>query len=75
VEKNVNKRMELIKKAWEMLKNMVSIGTRAHAFHEYLQADLKNEKGFYLDAVLPFGVEVTDMMEFRRRHKDLPSLD
>jgi hypothetical protein len=59
VEKNIKKRMELITEAWEMSKNMVSFGTRAHAFHEYLQADLKNEQGFYLDAVLPFGVKVT----------------
>ena len=43
VENNINKRMELITEAWEMSKNMVSFGTRAHAFHEYLQADMKNE--------------------------------
>jgi hypothetical protein len=58
-----------------MSKNMVSFGTKAHAFHEYLQVDLKNEQGFYLDAVLPFGVKVTGMTEFRRRQEDLPSLD
>jgi hypothetical protein len=75
VEKNINRRMELITEAWEMSKNMVSFGTRAHAFHEYLQADLKNEQGFYLDAVLPFGVKVTGMTEFRRRQEDLPSPD
>jgi hypothetical protein len=75
VEKNIRKRRELITKAWEMSKNMVSFGTREHAFHEYLQIDLKNEQGFYLDAVLPFGVKVTGMTEFRRRHDELPSLD
>jgi hypothetical protein len=36
VENNIKKRMELIKEAWEMSKNMVSFGTRAHAFLEYL---------------------------------------
>jgi hypothetical protein len=36
VEKNIKKRMELITKTWEMSKSMVSFGTRAHAFHEYL---------------------------------------
>jgi hypothetical protein len=65
--------MELITEAWEMSKSMVSFGTRAHAFHEYLQADLKNKQGFYLDAVVPFGVKVTNMMELRRREEDLPS--
>jgi hypothetical protein len=46
---------------------MVFFGTRVHAFHEYLQANLKNEKGFYLDAVVPFGVKVTSMTLLRRR--------
>ena len=67
--------MELITEAWEMSKNMVSFGTRVCAFHEHLQADLKNEQGFYLGEILPFGVEVTGMTEFRRRQEDLPSLD
>jgi hypothetical protein len=75
VEKNIKRRMELITEAWEMSKSMVSFGTRSHAFHEYLQADLKNEQGFYLYAVVPFGVKVIGMMEFRRREEDLPSPD
>jgi hypothetical protein len=41
VEENIKKIMELITKAWEMSKSMVSFGTREHTFHEYLQADLK----------------------------------
>jgi hypothetical protein len=73
VEKNIKKIMELITEAWEMSKSMVSFGTRAHAFHEYLQEDLKNEEGFYLDAVVPFGFKVTNMTELRRREEDLPS--
>jgi len=60
-EKNIKRRMGLITEAWEMSKSMVSFGTRAHAFHEYLQEDLKNEQGFYLDAVLLFGVKVIGM--------------
>jgi hypothetical protein len=36
VEKNIKKRMELITEAWDMSKSMVSFGTRAHTFHEYL---------------------------------------
>jgi hypothetical protein len=58
-----------------MSKSMVSFGMRAHAFHEYMQEDLKNEEGFYLDVVVPFGVEVTNMTELRRREEDLPSLN
>jgi hypothetical protein len=52
---------------------MIYFGSRAHAFLEYLQADLKNEEGFYLDAVVPFGIKVTNMSELKRREEDLPS--
>jgi hypothetical protein len=73
VEKTIKKRMELITEAWEMSKSMVSFGTRAHAFHEYRQLDLKSEQGFYLDVVVPFGAKVTSMTELRRREEDIPS--
>jgi hypothetical protein len=48
VENNIKKRMELITEAWEMSNNVVSFGMRAHAFHEYLQVDLKIKKVFTL---------------------------
>jgi hypothetical protein len=73
VERNIKKRMALITEAWEVSKNIVSFGSRVHAFHEYLQVDLKNEEGFYIDVVLPFGNKVSNMMELRRREEDLPS--
>ena len=75
VEKNIKRRMELITESWEMSKNMVSFGTRAHAFHEYLQEDLKKKQGFYLHAVLPFGFKVIRMSEFKKIQEDLSSLD
>jgi hypothetical protein len=61
VERNIKKRMALITEAWEIYKNMVSFGSRAHAFHEYLQVDLKNEEGFYLDVIVPFGIKFSKM--------------
>jgi hypothetical protein len=73
VENNINKRMALITEAWEISKNMISFGSRVHAFHDYLQADLKNEEYFYLDVVISFGVKVSNMSELRRREEDLPS--
>jgi hypothetical protein len=73
VENNIKKRMELIIESWEIPKNMISFGSRAHAFHEYLQSNLKNEECFYLDVVVPFGVKVSNMIELRRREEDLPS--
>jgi uncharacterized protein YdhG (YjbR/CyaY superfamily) len=36
VERNIKKRMSLITEAWEVSKNIVSFGSREHAFHEYL---------------------------------------
>jgi endo-alpha-1,4-polygalactosaminidase (GH114 family) len=75
VEKNIKKKIELIIEAWDMSKIMVSFGTRVHAFHEYLQEDLKNEEVFYLDTVVPFGFKVTNMTYLRRREEDLPSLN
>ena len=73
VENNIKKRMALITEAWEISKNMVSFGSRVHAFHEYLQVDLNNEEGFYLDSMVPFGIKVSNMTKLRRREEDLPS--
>jgi hypothetical protein len=52
---------------------MVSLGTRAHALHKHLQADLKNEECFYIETVIPFGIHVNNMTNMRRRQEDLPS--
>ena len=65
--------MSLITKAWEVSKIIISFGSRVHAFHEYLQVDLKNEEGFYIDVVLPFGNKFSNMTKLRRREEDLPS--
>lgn len=58
---------------WEVSKNIVSFGSRVHAFHEYLQVDFKNEEGFYTDVFAPFGVKVSNMTELKRREEDLHS--
>jgi hypothetical protein len=72
VEKNIKKRMSLIIQVWEVSKNIVSFGSRAHAFHEYLQVDFKNGEGFYRNLVLPFGIKVSNMTELKRREEGLP---
>jgi hypothetical protein len=61
VEKNIKKIMSLVIEAWEVSKIIFSFGSREHAFHEYLQADFKNEEGFYIDVVLPFGTKFSNM--------------
>jgi hypothetical protein len=73
VEKNIKKRMALIKETWEISKKMVCFDSRPHAFQKYLQANLKNEEGFYLHVVVPFGINVSNMIELRRREEDLAS--
>jgi hypothetical protein len=61
--------MSLVMETCEVSKNIVSFGSRAHAFHEYLQADLKNEKGFHIDVVIPFGIKVSNMKRQRGEKK------
>ena len=64
--------MSLITEAWEVSKNNFSFSSREHAFYEYLQADLKNEEGFYIDVVLQFGIKVPNMIELKRREEHMP---
>jgi hypothetical protein len=73
LEKNIKKRMSLIIEAWEVSKNVVSFGSRAHTFHEYLQAHLNNEEGLYIVVFFPFGIKVSNMTELKRREEGLPS--
>jgi hypothetical protein len=73
VENNIKKRMALITEAWEISKSMIYFGSRVHVFHDHLQVDLKNEEGFYLDVVVPFGVKFSNTTELRRREEDIPS--
>jgi DNA polymerase III alpha subunit len=73
LEKNIKKRMSLIIEAWELSKNVVYFGSRAHAFHEYLQDNFKNEEGFYTNVVLSFGIKVSNMTKLKRREEYMPS--
>jgi hypothetical protein len=67
VENNIKKRIELVTEAYEISKSMISFGSKAHAFLEYLHANLKKEEGFYLDVVVPFGIKFSNMSELKRR--------
>jgi hypothetical protein len=73
VEKNINKRIELIAKAWETSQNMDSLGRREHNLLLLLQTDLKNEETFYVHSVIPFAFHVNTMPETRRRQHDILS--
>jgi hypothetical protein len=73
VENNITKIMEFIREVCEISKRMFYFGLRAHSFLEYLHVDVKNEEGFYLDAVVHFGIKFTKMSKIKRRGEDLPS--
>jgi len=72
VKKNINKRIELIAKAWETSQNMDSLGRRAHNLLLLLQTNLKNEESLYVHTVIPFSFHF-NMEETKRRQHDLPS--
>jgi hypothetical protein len=42
VERTIKKRMALITETWEVSRNIVSFGSRAHDFHEINVAPMKN---------------------------------
>jgi uncharacterized protein YdhG (YjbR/CyaY superfamily) len=69
VERNIKNKMSLIMEAWEVSKNIVSFGSRAHTFYETLQVDFKNEEGFYTDVVIPIGIKFSNMTEEKRREE------
>jgi hypothetical protein len=49
------------------------LGHRLNAYSEFLQADYKNEEGFYKDVVIPFAIKISNMKKLKRREEDLPS--
>jgi len=73
MDNNIKKIMALIMEAWEVSKRIISFGSRMHGFLEHLQDNLKNEEGFYLDVVEPFGIKVSNMLELKIREEDIPS--
>jgi hypothetical protein len=73
VENNIKKIMELVTEACKTSQTITSLGTRAHSLLQHLQAELKDEENFYLKTVLPFGTNVNNMTEMKRREQDLPS--
>jgi hypothetical protein len=72
-EENIKKRMYLILELWDLSKSFASIGLRIQNTREYLNIDLKNDEGFYIDGVVMFAVKVSVMTERMRNQEDLPS--
>jgi hypothetical protein len=72
-EENIKKRMYFILELWDLEKLFASIGLRIHNTKEYLNTNLKNEEGFYIDGVVIFIVKVSKIIEKMRKQEDLPS--
>jgi hypothetical protein len=73
VEKNINKRIQLITEAWETSQNIASFRKRANDLHGHLQMNFKNEECFYEQMVTPFSNHAINISDLKRRQEDLPS--
>jgi hypothetical protein len=73
IGENIKKRMSLILETWDLASNFVSLGSKIQNFREYLQADLKNDEGFYKDVVITFVLKISGMTELKRKEEDFPS--
>jgi hypothetical protein len=65
--------MSLIVELWDMAKSFSSLGLRIQNTKEYLNSDLKNDEGFYIDEVVMFIMKVSAMTEQTRKQENLPS--
>ena len=61
VEQNIKNRISLILELWDMEKSFTSLGLRIQNTKEYLNSDLKNDEGFYIDGVVMFTTRVVVM--------------
>jgi hypothetical protein len=73
IGENIKKRMSLILETWDLASNFVSLGSRIQNFREYLQADLRNDKGFYKDVIITFSLKVSGMTKLKRKYEYFPS--
>jgi hypothetical protein len=73
VKENIKKRRSLILELWDMEKSFASLGLRVKNTKEYLGANLKNDKGFYVDGVAIFVAKVLAMTGQMRKQEDIPS--
>lgn len=73
VENNIKKRMSLILDLWGLAKSFCTLRLKIQNTKEYLNADLKNDEGFFTDGVVMFVMKVSGMADHRRKREDLPS--
>jgi hypothetical protein len=73
IENNINKRMQLVTKAWETSQNLVSFGKKENDFLEHLEANLKNDQHFCEEVLTHFSNYVVNTSELKRIQEKLPS--
>jgi hypothetical protein len=65
--------MSLILDLWDLEKIFSALGLRIQTTKEYLNADLKNDEGFFINGVAMFVAKFSAMTDHRRKHEDFPS--
>jgi len=61
--------MSLILELWDMANSFASHGLRIQNTKDYLNSNLKNDEGFYIDIVVMFTARFVVMIEETRRRK------
>jgi hypothetical protein len=65
--------MSLILETWELTNNFIALASKMSNLKQYLEVDLKNDEGFYKEAITTFVIKVSNMTEHKRKEEDLPS--
>jgi hypothetical protein len=73
VAENINKRLEIIRHAWEVSTSLHNLSQRITNFTEYLQRDLQHDEAYYKNELNTFIARVTTMTDHQRNQQGLPS--
>jgi len=70
---NIDRRLDIIREAWEIVVEAGVIAERVQALKDHLQEDLWNDEHFYKNTVSMFVVRISIMDDLVRRKQELPS--
>jgi hypothetical protein len=73
VVENINKRLDIIRHAWEVSITLRNLSKRITNFTEHLRKYLEHDQAYYQNEVSTFIARVTSMNEYQRNQKWIPS--
>jgi hypothetical protein len=73
VGENIKKRVYLVIDTWELVNNLISLGSGMTNMRQYLQENLENNEEFYKGVITTFVMKVSNMSELKRKEEYLPS--